>query len=35
MPDSDHAEQASLPNGKSFTYEQVLKGANRQWLQVI
>src|SRR5216683_573719 len=27
-PDSDHAEQASLPMEKFFTYEQVLKGAH-------
>ena len=29
-PDSDHAEQASLPMERFFTYEQVLKGANKQ-----
>jgi len=29
-PDSEHAEQASLPMERFFTYEQVLKGANKQ-----
>jgi hypothetical protein len=29
-PDSDHAEQASLPMERFFTYEQVLKGANKK-----
>lgn len=29
-PDSDHAEQARLPMERFFTYEQVLKGANRE-----
>lgn len=29
-PDSDHAEQAALPMERFFTYEQVLKGANKQ-----
>lgn len=29
-PDSDHAEQASLPMERFFTYEQVLKGTNKQ-----
>lgn len=29
-PDSDHAEQASLPMERFFTFEQVLKGANKQ-----
>ncbi|HZU33276.1 MAG TPA: hypothetical protein VFB79_19330 [Candidatus Angelobacter sp.] len=29
-PDADHAEQAHLPMEKFFTYEQVLKGANKQ-----
>jgi hypothetical protein len=29
-PDSDHADQAALPMGRFFTYEQVLKGANRE-----
>lgn len=29
-PDSDHAEQAALPMERFFTYEQVLKGANKK-----
>jgi len=29
-PDSDHAEQASLPMERFFTYEQVLKGNTKQ-----
>lgn len=29
-PDSDHAEQPALPIERFFTYEQVLKGANKQ-----
>jgi hypothetical protein len=29
-PDADHAEQAQLPMERFFTYEQVLKGANKQ-----
>ena len=29
-PDSDHADQAALPMERFFTYEQVLKGANKQ-----
>ena len=28
-PDADHAEQASLPMERFFTYEQVLKGQNK------
>jgi hypothetical protein len=29
-PDADHAEQARLPMERFFTYEQVLKGANKK-----
>ena len=29
-PDADHAEQAQLPMERFYTYEQVLKGANRE-----
>lgn len=29
-PDSDHADQAALPMERFFTYEQVLKGTNRE-----
>lgn len=29
-PDADHAEQARLPMERFFTYEQVLKGTNKQ-----
>ena len=29
-PDADHAEQARLPMERFFTYEQVLKGQNKQ-----
>lgn len=32
-PDSDHAEQAALPMERFFTYEQVLKGTNKQGRQ--